>query len=97
MKIDATMWIASCTKIMTTIAAMQCVERGLLGLDDDVTIILPELKGRDILKGFEEGTQKPILVPSTKKMTLRLVLESLKDGWSAANQVTGTCSRINRD
>jgi CubicO group peptidase (beta-lactamase class C family) len=57
----------------TTIAAMQCVEKGLLHLDEDVTSILPELKGREILKGFEEGTQKPILVPNSKKITLRSV------------------------
>lgn len=76
MKIDAAMWLASCTKFMTTIAAMQCVEKGLFGLDDDVTGILPELKGREILKGFEEGTQKPILIPNTKKITLRLVLQN---------------------
>lgn len=73
MKTDATMWLASCTKFITTIAAMQCVEKGLLSLDGDVTGILPELKGREILKGFEEGTQKPILVPSTKKITLRSI------------------------
>ena len=60
---------------MTTIAAMQCVERGLLSLDGDVTDILPELKGREILKGFEEGSQKPILVENTKKMTLRYRFE----------------------
>ena len=58
---------------MTTIAVMQCVEKGLLSLDMDVTSILPELKGREILKGFEERTEKPILVPNTKKITLRLV------------------------
>ena len=73
MKTDATMWLASCTKFITTIAAMQCVEKGLLSLDGDVTGILPELKGREILKGFEDGTQKPILVPSTKKITLRSI------------------------
>jgi CubicO group peptidase (beta-lactamase class C family) len=74
------MWLASCTKFMTTIAAMQCVERGLLSLDGDVTDILPELKGRQILKGFEEGTQKPILVPNTKKITLRSAANSQQDG-----------------
>ena len=67
------MWLASCTKLITTIAAMQCVEKGLFSLDEDVTRVLPELKGREILKGFEEGTQKPILVPNTKKITLRSV------------------------
>ena len=67
----AKMWLASCTKFFTTVAVMQCVEKGLLKLDEDVTSILPELKKMEILKGFEEDTQKPILVPSTKEITLR--------------------------
>ena len=71
MKLDATMWLASCTKLMTTVAALQCVERGQFGLDDDVTPILYELKGRNILSRFEEGSGKPILIPNTNAMTLR--------------------------
>jgi CubicO group peptidase (beta-lactamase class C family) len=55
---------------MTTIAAMQCVEKGLLNLDTDVTTILPELKGREVLKGFEDNG-KPILVEHKKTITLR--------------------------
>jgi len=65
------MWLASCTKLMTTVAALQCVERGQFGLDDDVTPILYELKGRNILSRFEEGSGKPILIPNTNAMTLR--------------------------
>ena len=38
---DSPMWIASCTKLLTTIVALQCVERGLLALDADVSPILP--------------------------------------------------------
>lgn len=30
---DSTYWIASCTKLMTTIAPLQCIERGLFSLD----------------------------------------------------------------
>lgn len=56
---------------MTTIAVMQCVERGQLSLDDDVTKVLPELTGREIIKGFEEDSGKSILVPNSKPITLR--------------------------
>lgn len=73
MPLDATMWIASCTKMMTTVAAMQCVERGLLSLDADVSEILPELKGLEILTGFDDAANKPILIPNKKPITLRLV------------------------
>lgn len=66
-------WIASCTKLMTTIAAMQAVERGLFTLDEDVTKFLPEWKDAEIIVGFEEGSDKPILEKSTKTITLRLV------------------------
>jgi CubicO group peptidase (beta-lactamase class C family) len=63
--------MASATKLMTAIAALQCVERGQFTLDEDMTRLIPEFKDVEILKGFEEGTEKPILVKSTKKITLR--------------------------
>ena len=65
------MWIASCTKISTTVAAMQCVERGQIELDGDITDVLTELKDIDILKGFDEDSGKPILVKNTEPITLR--------------------------
>jgi len=52
MGLDATFILASCTKLMTTIAALQCVERGQIGLDDPVSVILPELKEKEIITGF---------------------------------------------
>jgi len=55
---------------------MQCVERGHFGLDDDVTVLLPELKGREILTGFHEETGEPILIPNTKTITLRYTSHS---------------------
>lgn len=70
---DTTMWIASCTKLMTAIASLQCVERGLLNLDEDVTSILPEWKNPKILVGFEDSG-KPILKDAENKITLRLLL-----------------------
>lgn len=49
---------------------MQCVERGLIGLDDDVSDLLWEQKNQNILKGFDaKGT--PILEPCDGIMTLR--------------------------
>lgn len=74
--LDAVMWLASCTKLITSVAVMQCVEKGLLKLDDDVSTILPELKDIDVLVGFEngeDGKEKPILKKNTKVITLRSV------------------------
>ncbi|KUJ17353.1 beta-lactamase class C and other penicillin binding protein [Mollisia scopiformis] len=77
MPLDATMWLASCTKLITSVAVMQCVEKGLLKLDDDVSTILPELKDMDVLVDFEtgpHGKDKPVLKKNTKTVTLRNLL-----------------------
>lgn len=80
MELDTTMWLASCTKLLSTVAAMQCVERGQLELDTDVTSVLYELKGRQILTGFEESTGEPILKDNHTPITLRyVVMGHLKD------------------
>lgn len=71
---DTTMWIASCTKLMTAICVMQCAEKGLLDLDADVSTILPEWKEAPLLKGFEEGTGKPIIETAKNKITLKRLL-----------------------
>jgi CubicO group peptidase (beta-lactamase class C family) len=68
------MWIASCSKLVTSIAVLQCVERGLFDLDStaDVGRLLPEWCHPKILAGFEEG--RPVLTNATKKITLRTLL-----------------------
>lgn len=68
--IDATFWLASATKLLTSIAALQLVERGLVNLDDDVSSILVELKDKEVLTGFDEHG-KPILKKAENKITLR--------------------------
>jgi CubicO group peptidase (beta-lactamase class C family) len=58
---------------MTTVAALQCVDRGLVTLDEDITRILPEFQRARMLMGFDERTGAPILVNSFVTLTLRLV------------------------
>lgn len=60
---------------MTTIAALQCVERGLFSLDspDDVAHLLPEYSGPEIVTGLDEYG-KSMMKPATKRMTLRHLL-----------------------
>lgn len=53
--LDSVMWIASCTKLLTSIAAMQCVERGLVALDEDLRPKIKELNDLDILEADTEG------------------------------------------
>jgi CubicO group peptidase (beta-lactamase class C family) len=59
---------------MTTVAAMQCVERGLFSLDEDVCRFLPELKDIQILTAFDPTTKAPVLVKNTTAITMRFVL-----------------------
>jgi len=63
-------WIASMSKLITISAMMQLVERGLIGLDDDVRPLVKELREVQILKGFD-ADDKPLLEPNTKPMTFR--------------------------
>ncbi|KAB2579326.1 Acyltransferase LovD [Lasiodiplodia theobromae] len=52
---DAVMWVASCTKLMTSVAAMQCVERGQLSLEAPVYDLLPELRDLEILESIDDN------------------------------------------
>ena len=70
MQTDGFMWMASCTKLMTSIAAMQLVERGRITLEDDVAAVLPELASQEILTGFDEDN-KPLLKKRQNTITLR--------------------------
>jgi CubicO group peptidase (beta-lactamase class C family) len=69
---DDVHWIASTTKFITSIAVMQCVERGLLDLDADISSILPEWKDPQILTGFDEKNE-PQFRPAKRPLTLRYV------------------------
>ncbi|KAH7403649.1 beta-lactamase/transpeptidase-like protein [Cadophora sp. MPI-SDFR-AT-0126] len=73
-ELDSTFSLASTSKLVTTIAALQSVDRGHFTLDEDITRILPEFKGIEILTSFNEESGEPILVPSTKVITLRHLL-----------------------
>ncbi|KAF7870329.1 hypothetical protein EAF04_004075 [Stromatinia cepivora] len=74
MELDSTFIMASCTKVITSIAGLRCVEQGQIGLDDDLSPILTEFKDIQILEDFETGTdgkEVPILKPAKNKITLR--------------------------
>lgn len=66
---DALFLLASSTKLLTAIAALQVVERGLIGLEDDVAALLPELAEQPVLRGFD-GDDKPILEDRKVPITL---------------------------
>jgi CubicO group peptidase (beta-lactamase class C family) len=62
--------LASQTKLLTAVAALQVVERGLIALEDSVEELLPELAGQPVLTEFDEDDQ-PVLVARTERITFR--------------------------
>ncbi len=73
MTIDTVFQIASMTKAITSVAAMQLVERGLLSLDAPIGDLLPELAGAHVIDDFgDDGAL--ILRPSARPITLRHLL-----------------------
>ncbi|PWY75523.1 beta-lactamase/transpeptidase-like protein [Aspergillus heteromorphus CBS 117.55] len=70
---DGVYGMASLSKLMTTVAIMQCVERGQISLDDDVAPILPDLCSLPVLDGVDaEGQCRT--KPRTKPITMRLLM-----------------------
>ena len=72
--LDSLFGIASMTKPVTSVAAMQLVEQGKLKLDEPASTYIKELGSLQVLHGFDPGTGKPILKPATKPVTLRTLL-----------------------
>ena len=71
--LDSIFWLASQTKLITGLAAAQCIEKGLLTLDTYAEEFVPELKDLRILKGFDEQGEE-ILVERKKKVKVRHLL-----------------------
>ncbi len=70
---DSVVWFASMTKIITSVAAMQLVERGRLSLDGPIAEILPGLANPQVMIGTEaNGTPK--LRPAHGPISLRQLL-----------------------
>jgi len=62
--------IASMTKLITTIAALQLVEDGRLDLDIPISVYAPELNELQVLTGFD-AKDKPVFVKATRAPTAR--------------------------
>ncbi|KAJ5970482.1 Beta-lactamase-like protein [Penicillium vulpinum] len=72
-QLDDVLYMASATKFITTIAALQCVEDGLLTLDGDLSSIAPELAAKHVLTGFADDGS-PQLDPPARPITLKMLL-----------------------
>lgn len=71
--IDTPFQIASMTKALATVAAMQQVEAGRLSLDAPIGDVLPELADARVLTGFD-ADGKPQTRPAARPITLRHLL-----------------------
>ena len=87
MTADTVFWIASMTKAVTSVAAMQLVEQGRLTLDGPLGELLPALAAPQVLEGFD-AAGAPRLRPAKRPVTLRHLLTHTAgfsyDMWNAA-------------
>src|SRR5205823_14731426 len=70
---DTVFRIASMTKAVTSVAAMQLVEQGKLQLEEPIGNVLPELASPQVLEGFD-AAGAPRLRPARRPITLRHLL-----------------------
>lgn len=75
---DSVFWVASQSKLMCTIASLITVEKGLIGLDDDVSEIVPDLASLKVLDGGVGENGIPTTKPRQNKITLRYNFMSYK-------------------
>jgi CubicO group peptidase (beta-lactamase class C family) len=68
---DALFRIASMTKPVTSVALMQLVEQGKIGLDDPAEKYLPELKNPQVIETFDAKTGDYKLRPASRLPTVR--------------------------
>ena len=73
MTLDTVVWIASMTKAVTSVAAMQQVEQGRIGLDEPLAEKVEELRDIQVLDGFDDAGA-PRLRPPRRPITLRHLL-----------------------
>lgn len=69
---DSMFWLASMTKALVSVAALQLIERGELGLEQPVADILPAFGALQVLDGFDGDT--PRLRAPERQATIRQLL-----------------------
>ena len=78
---DTTLTISSCSKLITTIAALQLLEQGKISLDDPVEKYVPQISKIQVLESVKtdaDGKPKPVLrAPTTKPTILHLITHTV--------------------
>src|SRR5581483_6636969 len=99
MTADTVFWVASMTKAIASVAALQQVERGRLSLDEELSGLLPDLKDLEV---FDQPGADGVWTtrPAKRAPTLRELLthtcgfsygfiDPRLDPWLAANGAVG--------
>ena len=73
MRVDDLFQIASMTKAIVSVAALQLVEQGKLSLDGSLDSLLPDLANPQVIDGFDEDGNV-LLRPAKRAITLRHLL-----------------------
>lgn len=73
MTVDSVFQLASMTKAIVSVAAMQLVEEGRLALNSPIGSVLPALADPQVLQGFDDEG-RVLLRPATAPITLRHLL-----------------------
>lgn len=73
MTLDSVFWIASMTKAITAVAAMQLVEQRRMALDQPASELVPGLAAPLLLEGFD-ARGEALLRPARERITLRHLL-----------------------
>ena len=71
MTADALFRIASMTKAVTSVAAMQLFEQGRFALDDPAERYLPELADLKVFESYDQATGAYKVRPAARKVTIR--------------------------
>ncbi|KAI0376203.1 beta-lactamase/transpeptidase-like protein [Hypomontagnella monticulosa] len=66
--------IASMSKLMTSIAVLQCVEDGTIDLDRDVKPLLPEIGKYGLITDFDDAKNTATFEPTSTAITMRMLL-----------------------
>ena len=67
------LFVASATKLIATVAALKCVDEGLVSLTQDLSFIAPELASKKVLTGFSEDGE-PLLEDPARPITLEMLV-----------------------
>lgn len=62
------------SKLMTSVAVLQCVQNQTLELDADVRPLLPQMGKYGIITSFDEEKNEGVFEPDSTPITLRMLL-----------------------